>query len=234
MTKVSTQARELPDVILAGKLGHLKEDMDYGAAKSGDVEAAVRLARRAVTESLIGKLKHIQNPLVVGVISIEVSGENAIPQAAAAVIAHRLDGQWDDEIVQSSATMRTEQGGLGRIFSRPVFDGTVTPHRNYIVVDDTLTQGATMAALCRHIWEAGGDVAALVALSGKAYSSKLSPDDSTITQLRQKYGDLEHDFTAETGVRFDQLTNSEARYLVNFTPSQSVRDRILTRAGKAT
>lgn len=167
MAHTSTHAIELPDVILAGKLGQLKGDADYRAAKAGEVEAAVRLVQRAVTDSLIGKLKHIQNPLVVGVISIESSGENAIPQAAEAIIAHRLGGEWDDEIVQSSAPMRTEQDGLGRIFFRPVFNGAVTPNRNYILVDDTLTQGATMAALSRHIAEAGGYVAALVALSGK-------------------------------------------------------------------
>ena len=234
MTHTSTQTLELPDVILAGRLGQLKEDADYRAAKAGEVGAAVRLVQRAVTDSLIGKLKHIQNPLVVGVISTESSGENAIPQAAAAVIAHRLGSEWDDVIVQSSTPMRTEQDGLGRIFSRPVFDGAVTPNRNYILVDDTLTQGATMAALSRHIWEGGGNVAALVALSGKAYSTKLHPDDSTISELRQKYGGLEHDFTSGTGVRFDQLTNSETRYLVNFTPSQRVRDCIIAAVGEAT
>ncbi|MBC7618914.1 MAG: phosphoribosyltransferase [Candidatus Saccharibacteria bacterium] len=230
MALTSTQDLELPDVILAGKLGRLKEDADYRAAKAGEVEAAVRLARRSVTDSLIDKLKHIQNPLVVGVISIESSGENAIPQAAAAVIADRLGGELVDDIVQSSVPMRTDMDGLDRIFARPLFDGFVASGRNYVVVDDTLTQGATLAALSRHITCLGGNVAALVALSGKSYGAKLAPDLATIAVLRERFGDLENDFISATGVGFDQLTHSEIRYLVNFSPSERVRDCITAAA----
>jgi hypothetical protein len=50
--------------------------------------------------------------------------------------------------------------------------------------------------------------------------------------VRQKFGDLENEFRKATGYGYDQLTQSEARYLTNFKPASSVRDRINAQATK--
>ena len=50
---------------------------------------------------------------------------------------------------------RTALDGLGRIFQQPEFDGAVQPGKAYFLVDDTLTQGGTMAALASHIQQNG-------------------------------------------------------------------------------
>lgn len=95
-------------------------------------------------------------------------------------------------------------------------------------MDDTLTQGGTFAALASHIRQQDGRVVGAFALTGKQYSAKLKPDTAILGQLTEKYGDIEHEFTAATGYSYKALTQSEARTLANFTPSESVRDRILT------
>lgn len=66
-------------------------------------------------------------------------------------------------------------------------------------------------------------------MTGKQYSAKLALNPITLQQLRDKYGDIEHDFKAATGYGFAALTQSEARALANFRPAESVRDRILAR-----
>ena len=45
-------------------------------------------------------------------------------------------------------------------------------------------------------------------------------------------GELGPDFRATTDYGFDALTESEARYLANFKPAESVRDRILAERGR--
>ena len=226
----------IPDVIIANPLGIAKTDTDYAAAKAGDVEAAVRLAKQLVTPGLLNKIGALvgqDKPFVVGVAAIEASGENQLPGAAASIIARHLALPLSADIVQSNSPKRTAMNGLDRIFTAPEFDGNVESGKSYILVDDTVTQGATFAALASHIKSNGGTVRAVVALTGKNYSATIQPSQDNLSKLRDKYGDLESTFKATTGYGFDGLTNSEARYLAAFEPSQSVRDRILQAAQPA-
>ena len=41
--------------------------------------------------------------------------------------------------------------GPGRLFNSPEFDGPVVNGATYLLVDDTLSQGGTFAALASHI-----------------------------------------------------------------------------------
>jgi hypothetical protein len=219
--------------MILGDLGSLSNDEDYAAGKSGDFDAALRTAARVVTPEAVDAISLIDNPIVVGVLSIEASGRNRVPFAAASVMANAVGAELDTEIVQSTSPKRTQMDGLGRIFSRPMFDGRVEPGRNYVLVDDTITQGGTFAALADHIEGGGGKVASIIALSGKQYGAIISVDPATISSVRQKFGDLENDFQKATGYNFDQLTQSEARYLANYKPAAAVRDRIAAEAGQA-
>jgi hypothetical protein len=115
--------------------------------------------------------------------------------------------------------------GLDRIFAPVDFAGAVEAWP-YLLVDDTLTQGGTFAALASHIREGGGTVAGVIALTGKQYSAKIQPSAETLASLRQKHGDLENEFRAATGYGFDSLTESEARYLARYEPADRLRDRI--------
>lgn len=116
--------------------------------------------------------------------------------------------------------------GLDRIFNRPQFNGQVEAGRNYILVDDTITQGGTFAAMTQNVQDGGGEVAALVALSGKNYSATLRANEDLIGTLRTKIGDVEPAFQRATGYGFDQITASEARYLASYKPVEQLRDRI--------
>lgn len=214
--------------ILAGAIGSLSKHMDYSAAKHGDFDAAMRLAADTVTEELINRLRPLRAHAVLGVLGEEAFGPNAIPTAAAAHIAKHLNIALAHGVVKHSGPIRTSLGGLGRVFSRPTFIGNVKHGARYILLDDTLSQGGTIAALAEHLNKQGAEVVAVVALAGKQYSSFLAPMQVTLERLRTQLGDAEDAFQHATGRRFDDLTESEARYLANYKPGSEVRQRIAT------
>lgn len=227
---------DIPDAIILNPLGTAKNNADYELAKSGDVEAATRLAKTLVTGNVIKNLKEsIKNAdLIVGVTSVEQSGNNALPEAAAILIAEKLGIKYDQNVLQSTSPKRTGMNGLDRIFSRPVFDGDVVKDAGYIFVDDTITQGGTFAALSFHIKDGGGKVVANIALTGKEYSSKIAISNDQLMRVREKFGDLENEFKQITGYGFDGLTSSEARYVTLGITSKQFRDRIIAESEKAT
>lgn len=219
----------IPDAMIGSTLGGASSHPDYAAAKGGDIEAAVRLAQQLVSPELVAKVRAAigdAKPRVVPVAGEEAAGRNKIPRAAAEVLAMRLGLETASGIVQANRAHRTGLDGLDRIFAPVDFSGTVVPG-SYLLVDDTLTQGGTFAALASHIRDGGGTVAGVIALTGKQYSATIQPSADTLAALRQKHGDLENEFRAATGYGFDALTQSEARYLARYEPAQRLRDRIL-------
>lgn len=224
----SDAAAATPDAIIGSTLGSASKHPDYAAAKAGDIEAAVRVAQSLVTPELVAQVKAAignARPRVVPVVAEEAAGRNKIPLAAAEVLASRLGLEVETGIVQANRAHRTGLDGLDRIFAPVDFAGTTTAGQ-YLLVDDTLTQGGTFAALASHVREGGGEVVGVVALTGKQYSAKIQPSPETLTSLRKKHGDLEGQFRAATGYGFDALTESEARYLARYEPAQRLRDRI--------
>jgi hypothetical protein len=223
-------SREEPDVIIGFPLGEMVNHPDYQAAKAGSTEAAIRVVRDIVTPEFIAKIRAQigdEKPIIQPVAAIEASGKNRIPSVAAARIASELVLPVGDQIVQSSSPKRTSLQGLDRVFNRPEFDGEVEAGRSYFLIDDTVTQGGTFAALSDYIDGHGGNVIGMAALTGKQYSARIGLTDLTLGALREKHGDIEQHFQAATGRGFDSLTESEARYLASFKPPESVRDRIL-------
>ncbi len=218
----------IPDAIIGSTLGTASSHPDYPAAKAGDSEAAMRLALDLVTTEMVAKVQARlgdARPRVLPVTAEEAAGRNKIPMAVSVVLADRLGLDVDAGIVQANRAHRTGMDGLDRIFAPVDFAGTVE-RGEYLLVDDTLTQGGTFAALASHIREGGGTVAGIVALTGKQYSAKIQPSPEILSSLRQKHGDLENEFRAATGYGFDALTESEARYLARYEPAQRLRDRI--------
>lgn len=232
----SDQPVQVPDVVVGHSLGAATGHKDYAAAKAGDVPAAVRLARDLVTPDLVSRVrKEIGDakPLILPVISEEATGRNKIPLATAQVLGDKLGLDTVSDVVQANRPHRTGMDGLDRLFAVPEFDGAIEPGRDYLLVDDTVTQGATFAALASHIQQGGGNVVGAVALTGKQYSARMEASDKTLQQLRAKHGDLEDDFRAATGYGFDALTQSEARYLANYEPTQRLRDRVAAEGRRA-
>ncbi len=225
-----SQPVSLPDAIIGSTLGTARNSKDYLDAKSGNLVAAIRITRELVTPDLLERIRAKigdAKPIVLGVHAEEQWGRNRIPNVGAGRIAKELGLIEDTGIVQSNRPRRSNASALDRVFSRVEFDGPVQQGADYLLVDDTLTQGGTFADLADYIQRGGGKVVAVVALTGKQYSAKLRLSDELLRQLRAAFGNLEPQFTRATGYGFDRLTESEARALVAFRPADAVRDRIL-------
>jgi hypothetical protein len=229
-------SKEFPDTVLAHPLSFLNNHPDYEAAKAGDDAAALRVARDAVTPEFVEQVRALipdgSQPRIVPVLAVEGAGKNRIPLMAAEVLAQRLGLETDTAPVQAEKVGRTQSSALERIANQPTFAGKVAAG-DYLILDDTLTQGGTLAQLKTHIEDNGGRVVGAVALTGKNYSRKLSLDPSTLAEVRGKYGSIEPWWRDTFGYGYEGLTQSEARTLLTFDKGQLSPERLRDRIAAA-
>ncbi|EEC0437878.1 hypothetical protein AH715_003469 [Salmonella enterica subsp. enterica] len=218
--------------MLHARLGDATSHKDYEAAKSGDKDAAYRLVTDVMTKDAVDKIRKIignREVLLAAVYAEEASGRNKIPQAMADVLGRVLHQDVDDSIIQVKRVGRTGQDGFGRLANQPEFAGNVRSDVPYFILDDTLTQGGTLAGLKGYIESHGGRVIGASALTGKQYSARMALSPQTLSQLREHFGGtgLENWWKQQNGYGFDGLTESEANYLLRAGDADKIRDRVL-------
>ena len=121
----------------------------------------------------------------------------------------------------------TGANGFWRLARQAEFDGPVQPGREYVLVDDFVGMGGTLANLKGYIESHGGRVVAAVSLTGKPHSAKLALTSERLHELRTKHGqELESWWLNRFAHTFDALTESEARYLARTETADTIRDRI--------
>lgn len=224
--------KDFPDVVLHARLGEATAHRDYEAAKGGDKDAAYRLVSDVLTKDAVDKIRNIignREVLLAAVHAEEASGRNKIPQAMADILGKVLHQEVDDNIVQTKRVGRTGQDGFGHLANQPEFSGNVRSDLPYFIVDDTLTQGGTLAGLKGYIESHGGRVIGASALTGKQYSARMALSPQTLSQLREHFGGtgLENWWKQQYGHGFDGLTGSEANYLLRAGDADKIRDRVL-------
>ncbi|HHF1573271.1 TPA: phage minor head protein [Haemophilus influenzae] len=224
---------DFPDTIIDRKLGDATSHPLYENAKKGSIEDAYQLAKDLVTDDAVNKLKQLignKNAILIPVHAEEAVGRNMIPVAIATVLSKKLHIPVDLSIVQATKVSRTGGDGWHRLVYSPAFDGIVPKDKYAIILDDTQTQGGTLASLKGYIEGNKGKVIASYALTGKQYSVQLRLSKYTLAELRSKYGELESWWKKEFGYDFSRFTEWEARFIINSrkTPDE-VRNTILAR-----
>lgn len=225
---------DFPDVVTAHRPGRLSAHADYDAAKAGDDAAALRVARDVVTPEFVEDVRAVlpegSKPLVVAVQSQEATGNNRIPRMAAEVLAQRLGLQVSEDIVQAAKVNRSAGDALHRLANQPPFTGKVEKGRDYVLIDDTLTQGGTLAQLKTHIEDNGGKVVLATALTGKDYSRKIALNSQSLADVRERFGSIEPWWRDQFGYGFEGLTESEARTILTLDKGRldadALRDRV--------
>lgn len=221
---------DFPDVLIFAEEGAVKRHPEYLAAKTGEVSAAKRLAADLISAEAVASVV----PLVAGhdamllpVHALEVGGVNRIPAAMAELLGERMGLEVEERIVQANTVGHTGASGWGRLARPAVFDGEVASGRNYVLVDDFVGQGGTLANLRGYALSEGAEVIGAAALTGKAYSAKLALSSLTLHSIRDRYGkELESWWRQSFGYGFDKLTESEARYLLRAENAHTIRDRV--------
>jgi hypothetical protein len=222
--------RDFPDAVILASESAVKQHPDYRAAKTGDASAAVRLVRELVGDKSIDALGQQLTealPIVASIHAQERDGINQIPEALAVRIAERLGLSTDAGLVQTNVVNDTGADGFSRLARQALFAGDVAEAATYLMVDDFIGQGGTLANFRGHIVANGGRVVGAVALTGKPYSAKLALAEQQLAELRHKHGGLEDWWRGRFGFGFEALTQSEARYLARTADADSVRDRVV-------
>ena len=227
--------RNFVDAVLLANESTVKQHPEYPAAKVGDVVAAATLVNSLIDEAGIAAMRALVNtvsesgqPVLVSAHAYERQGVNAIPAALTRLISERLGIPRETTIVQTNVVSHTSADGYGRLARQACFDGTVEGDREYVMVDDFIGQGGTLANLRGCIEKQGGRVIGAVALTGKPYSARLNPSQEQLHELRQKHGpDFEKWWREHFGHPFDCLTQSEARYLARSPDVDTIRNRLV-------
>ncbi|MBF0247042.1 MAG: hypothetical protein HQL36_03060 [Alphaproteobacteria bacterium] len=221
---------EFPAVAIQNDLGKAKEHQDYAAAKAGDVDAAARLVDDLIHDDKVAKIADAvkgKDPVIVAVHAQEEGGINEIPLAYAHELAGRIGAEVNDDIVQINRVHHTDAGAYHRIAFQPEFDGIVEPGRNYLIVDDTLTMGGTLAGLRGYIESRGGNVILASTLTGYGAAANIAVQPKMLRKLRQKYGNaLDTWLKEELGYGIETLTQGEAGHILSAGTLDELGNRI--------
>lgn len=225
-----THWRDFPDVLIHANETAVKQHPNYKAAKSGDGLSAVALVNDTLNEAcnkvLLAMLRG-HSPTLVSAHAYERDGVNAIPEAFAVEISKSLGWPADLNITQVNVVSHTGADGFSRLARQAEFAGSVHAGGEYVVVDDFVGMGGTLANLKGYIESQGGKVLAAVSLTGKPHSAKLALTPERLKELRVKHGaELENWWIERFAHAFDALTESEARYLSRTETADTIRDRI--------
>ena len=219
-----------PDVLIHASESAVKQHPAYKAAKAGDGAAATALVNDTMSEQqnlLLANLLRGHTPTLVSAHAYEQEGVNAIPENFAVELSKALGWPHDLGITQVNVVAHTGADGFARLARQAEFAGAVQPGGDYVLVDDFVGMGGTLANLKGYIESSGGRVLAAVCLTGKPHSAKLALSAARLSELRKKHGtELEAWWIRRFAHAFDALTESEARYLARTEAVDTIRDRI--------
>ena len=130
-------------------------------------------------------------------------------------------------IIQSDKVGRTDSGADHRLAFNPTFEGDVKQGQKYLVVDDTLTMGGTVASLRGYVENRGGKVVAASVMTAHEGALNLPVKSSMLAAIENKHGPSINHFWQETfGYGTDKLTQGEAGHLKSAKTVDAIRERI--------
>ena len=113
---------------------------------------------------------------------------------------------------------------MERLALRPVFDGPVQAGKKYILVDDVVSLGGTLAELAHYVQSKGGVVAGVVVMVNAGRQKSLKPHRKTLKILKERFA---NEIIEIFGIHVEALTANEAQYLVGFRSADEIRNRLL-------
>ena len=227
---------DFPNATTHTTLNKMKSHPDYEAAKAGDIGAAGRVVADLVSPAKIKEMKQRHpDAIVLAPHAMEAVGRNAIPRALAEVFGD-AGFEVNTDVVQTNEPHRTQKDSPLRLALRPEFAGKIESGREYILLDDAIGQGGTIAELRFFVESNGGKVVDVSALTSGILGNKLSIRSETITKLEEKFSrEKLENFLYEfnTAGRIEALTEKEGRFILRQPSLDSLRDRILADAQEA-
>jgi hypothetical protein len=191
---------------------YLQSRIGYADAKAGDEKAAESVVRQCLKYNRVQYIKRLYPNAVL----LPVLGINKLPLALAKAIG--LPVHTDVYVIHPAE--RKKLSAMQRMLTKPKFYINYLPPCEYIIVDDIITQGGTVAELRRYVIISGGKVAAILALAYAIGSHTIAPAETAVEKIKDKFGQTEltsflkkYNISAE----IEELTNSQCRYLLRFS-----------------
>lgn len=113
---------------------------------------------------------------------------------------------------------------MQRLIHRPEFEGPVEVGAEYVLIDDVVNFGTTLAELAHYIQLNGGLVSNIAVMVNAGRNKTLSPDRKTLRILKKRFA---NEIIGIFGINIDALTANEAQYLVGFRTADEIRNRCL-------
>ncbi len=223
-----------PDVVVHSTVKVRDRHRDYEAAKSGDTRAALRLAADLTDNALLPDIAAFAgggSACLLPVVADELAGFNAIPDALCGVLSQRLQMPVaSGQIVQSNKVGHTRAPSFQRIMTPAEFDGHVEPGTSYIIIDDHVGLGGTLANLRGYVEASGGRVVGMTTLTESRDARTIALSPETRDMLWTKHGKgLDNFWRHQFGYGIDCLTELEAQNLVR-QPSVAAIENFLAKA----
>ncbi|WP_133122825.1 hypothetical protein [Zhengella mangrovi] len=207
----------------------------YQAAKGErDVDSAMRiiddLAKEEVVDSLRGlAIRCGKTPIVIAPSADIAETNNALAISYANWIGHELDWPVEERVFQDKTVSRDRQGGWFRLAHRASFYGQIDSATPYVIVDDVITMGGTMADLRSFIHRKGGSVIGMSAIASREGTDKqIRLGNDTLARLEEHYGsDFSSNCCELFGFPHECFTRDEGLRLLACKGYDSLRENIL-------
>jgi len=223
---------DFPPVVRNGDLNSLSVEPEYRAAKQGDSLAALSLVSRKMTPEFIQAVASLQrnparpSPYLLPVMARETAGHNRLPLAVAAILERALGWRVCEDVVQTNHVGRTDQKADFRLLFSPDFLGEIEVGRDYVLLDDTLTMGGTVAALRGYIESHGGHVLGAAVMTAHPGALDIAIKTSMIERIGARHGDAMQILCQEVlGHGLEGLTQGEAGHFRAASSADSLRNR---------
>jgi hypothetical protein len=217
--------RKISVFSLCDDYSELNRHPDYQKAKAGSFQSALNLVSDLAWHKLEkNSIRYGTHSIFVAPYARETTGDNAIPQVMSEVFAFLYKAAADTELVQVTKVHHTGADPMQRLILRPEFEGPVQVGANYVLIDDVVNFGTTLAELAHYIQLNGGLVSDIAVLVNAGRNKSLSPDRTTLKILKERFA---NEIIEIFGINIDALTANEAQYLVGFRTSDEIRNRCL-------
>ena len=209
---------EFPEVVIHTTVSQRDAHPNYANAKAGAPDEALTLAVDLLDDAAkmaLGALIAGRPAILLPVVADETTGFNAIPDAMAQVLGRNLDlAVVAGQIVQINMVGHTRAPAFQRLVTPAMFDGPVQSGACYVLVDDHVGLGGTLANLRGYVEAHGGSVIAITTLTESRDARRISLRPETRAVLWRKHGDeLDILWKTQFGHGIDCLTEVEALQL---------------------